>query len=83
MAILIGQKLIPRSWADTKIISARSVFLFRRTGELGDFPPPAKIKFKPPAGEIGHFYYERDWSGDLRYAKPQIPETTFTEFVSF
>lgn len=57
--------------------------IFTRTGVLGEYPPPAKIQFKPPTEENGFLHYERSWSGDMRYAKPQVPRTTFTEFLFF
>ena len=57
--------------------------IFTRTGELGEYPPPAKIQFKPPPGENGFMHYERSWCGDLRYSKPQIERTTFTECVFY
>ena len=57
--------------------------IFTRTGKLGEYPPPAKIQFKPPPGEKGFMHYERSWSGDMRYSKPQIKRTTLTECVCF
>lgn len=45
--------------------------LVRFAGTVAEAPSPAKHQWKPPASEVGYFAYERDFSRDPRYSKPQ------------
>uniref|UniRef100_A0A183CK75 NADH dehydrogenase [ubiquinone] 1 alpha subcomplex subunit 13 n=1 Tax=Globodera pallida TaxID=36090 RepID=A0A183CK75_GLOPA len=44
---------------------------------MAERPKPAKIQLPPPGDGKGHWHYERDFSRDLRYSKPQLNANNF------
>ena len=58
----------------TGLISRNSFsFVAIRAGSrvIGETPQRAARRLIAPVSESGHFDYDRDWSRDSRYSKPQ------------